>query len=138
NDKFVVREPDSESEIWWGQVNVPLDTAHFERLREDVLDHLAGRELFVQDMHAGADPDYRIGVRAITPNAWHALFINNMFIEPTAAERESFEPGFTILHAPEYQADPSRHGTRSSTFVVISFAERTVLIGGTRYAGELK
>ena len=137
NDKFIVREAESEAEIWWGSINVPLDPAQYERLRGDVLDHLASRELFVQDVHAGADPEYRLAVRAVTPSAWHALFINNMFIE-AAAERDTFEPGFTILHAPEYQADPGRHGTRSPAFVVVSFAERVVLIGGTRYAGEMK
>jgi phosphoenolpyruvate carboxykinase (ATP) len=137
-DKAVVREPDSEAEIWWGPVNAPFDVEKFEVLRRDMLEYLAGRELFVMDVHCGADPDYRLNVRSISPNAWQSLFVHNMFRQPGAAELEDFEPGFTILHAPEFQADPERHGTRSTTFVVLNFAERVVMIGGTRYAGEMK
>lgn len=138
NDKFVVREPESEAAIWWGDVNVPLSREHYDRLRGAVADYLSARELFVRDVYAGADPEFRIGVRAISTSAWHSLFIHNMFIEPTAAQRDGFEPDFTILHAPEFEADPSVHGTRSGTFVVLNFADRVVLIGGTRYAGEMK
>jgi len=138
NDKFVVREASSEDRIWWGKVNVPLSEEHYARLLKDVQAYLQNQELYVQDVFAGADPEYRLSVRAITPSAWHALFVNNMFITPSAEERANFEPGFTILHAPEFEADPSVHGTRTGTFVVINFGERTVLIGGTRYAGEIK
>jgi phosphoenolpyruvate carboxykinase (ATP) len=138
NDKFVVREPASESHIWWGNVNVALDVANYEILRKDVLEHLAEQELFVRDVWAGADSSYRVGVRAISPNAWHSLFVHNMFIEAAAAERNAFEPDWVILHAPEFQADPGRHGTRSSTAIVLNIAQKTVLIAGTRYAGEMK
>ncbi|HEX6589574.1 MAG TPA: phosphoenolpyruvate carboxykinase (ATP) [Longimicrobiales bacterium] len=139
NDKFVVREPSSEKDVWWGNVNVALDPAKFEALREDVLAHLGdGKDLFVRDVWCGADPKYRLAVRTISPNAWHTLFIHNMFREPSVEELASFEPGFTLLHAPEMQADPERHGTRTGTFIVINFAEKQVLIGGTRYAGEMK
>ena len=139
NDKFTVREPTTEHEIAWGNVNVALEPEHFERLREDVLAHLGeGRDLFVRDVWCGADPAYRLPVRVITPSAWHNLFVYNMFREPEPRELADFDPGFTVLHAPELQADPERHGTRSGTFIVVNFAERQVLIGGTRYAGEIK
>ncbi len=139
NDKFVVREPASESRIWWGTVNVEFAAEKFERLRDDVRAHLEQhQELFGRDVFAGADPAYRLNVRVITPNAWQNLFVQNMFIEPDADALDEFEPDFTVLHAPEFQADPAKHGTRSSTFVVLNFAERTILIGGTRYAGEIK
>ncbi len=138
NDKFVVREASSEDKIAWGSVNVPLSQAHFERLHQDVLRYLENQELYVQDLYAGADPAYRLNVRVISPSAWHTLFARNMFIVPPAEERKDFEPGFTVLHAPEYHADPSVHGTRTGTFVVINFGARLVLIGGTRYAGEIK
>ena len=138
DDKFVVREPDSEARVWWGKVNVAVEPEKFRKLHDAVREHLAQQELFVQDLWAGADHSYRLGVRVITPNAWHALFAQNMFIVPTAEEREPFAPGFTVLHAPELQADPAIHGTRTGTFIVLSFAERVVLIGGTRYAGEIK
>jgi phosphoenolpyruvate carboxykinase (ATP) len=138
DDKFIVREPSSEDRIWWSKANVPLDPEHFEALLDDVRSHLSERELFVSDMWAGADPAYRLNVRCISPSAWHTVFVNNMFIDPPAAEQDAMEPGFTILHAPEMEADPARHGTRSGTFIVLDFGQRMVLIGGTRYAGELK
>ncbi len=139
NDKFVVREPGSEESIWWGKVNQPMDPTHFRDLHEEVLAHLgAVPELFVRDVFAGADPAHRTRVRFITPNAWHALFVHNMFLRPSRQDLDAFAPDFTVLHAPELQADPARHGTRSGTFIVINFGERIVLIGGTRYAGELK
>jgi phosphoenolpyruvate carboxykinase (ATP) len=138
NDRFVVREPGSENDVWWGKVNVAIDPEKYDLLREEVLQHLEGQDLYVRDMWAGADPRYRLAVRVITPNAWHNLFAYNMFRRPSEAELEEMTPGFTVLHAPEYEADPARHGTRSSTFILINFARREVLIGGTRYAGEIK
>ncbi|MCZ6915748.1 MAG: phosphoenolpyruvate carboxykinase [Gemmatimonadetes bacterium] len=137
-DKFVVREPSTADDIWWGPVNQPMSPEHWDALHADVLAHLAAVPLQVQDLFAGADRPVRVPVRFITPNAWHALFVQNMFIQPRPEELADFEPGFTVLHAPEMQADPNRHGTNSGTFIVINFTKRTVLIGGTRYAGELK
>ena len=136
-DKFLLEEPGAADRIWWDK-NVRLDPAAFERLQEDVRTYLDAREVFVQDLFAGADPAYRLPVRFITPNAWHALFVRNMFIRALPAELAQFRPGFTVLHAPDLQADPARHGTRSGTFVVINFGKKVVLIGGTRYAGEMK
>jgi phosphoenolpyruvate carboxykinase (ATP) len=139
NDKFIVREPESEHEIWWGDVNQPMNLEHYALLKRDVLSYLAGQqELFVRDVYAGADPVYRTAVRFITPNAWHTLFVHNMFLRPGLQELEGFTPDFTVLHAPDLKADPARHATRGGTFIVVNFAERTVLIGGTRYAGEMK
>src|SRR2546421_10066002 len=138
NDKFIVRDAVSEADVWWGRVNHPMTDQHFERLRADVVRHLNGQELFVRDLFAGADPTHRIGIRFVTPNAWHALFVYNMFLRPTASDLAGFAPAWQVLHAPELEADPAVHGTNSTTFIVISFAKRTILIGGTRYAGELK
>ncbi len=138
NDKFIVRESGSEAQVWWGRVNQPFAAEQFERLERDVVRHLAGQELFVRDVFAGADPNYRLPIRFVTPNAWHALFVYNMFLRPGASDLASFAPGFHVLHAPEFHADPQVHGTRSDTFVVLNFAKRTILIGGTRYAGEMK
>jgi phosphoenolpyruvate carboxykinase (ATP) len=136
-DKFLVDEPGSTQQIWW-EKNVRMQPEGFERLLEDVRGYLDSREVFVQDLFAGADPAYRLPVRFVTPNAWHALFVRNMFIRALPPELAQFRPGFTVLHAPELQADPARHGTRTGTFVVISFDKKVVLIGGTRYAGEMK
>jgi phosphoenolpyruvate carboxykinase (ATP) len=139
NDKFVVREPGSEDDIWWGKVNRPFPEDKFDLLLTDVRQHLdAQPELFVQDLYAGADPKYRLPVRFVSPNAWHALFVRNMFIRPELSELATFDPRFSVIHAPEFQASPERHGTRSGTFIILNFAQRIILIGGTRYAGEMK
>ncbi len=136
-DKFITEESGSADRIWW-EKTPRLEPAAFERLHDDVRGYLDAREVFVQDLFAGADPAFRLPVRFITPNAWHALFVYNMFIRALPAELAHFRPGFTVLHAPDFQADPARHGTRSSTFVTINFGKKLVLIGGTRYAGEMK
>jgi phosphoenolpyruvate carboxykinase (ATP) len=138
NDRFVVREPSSEDHLWWGSVNVPLEIEQFETLREDLVRHLERTDLFVRDMWAGADPEYRLAVRVITSSAWHNLFVRNMFRLPEDGEIQNMEPEFTVLHAPDFSADPERHGTRTGTFIVLNFGRREVLIGGTRYAGEIK
>ena len=139
NDKFVVRQAPSESEVDWGKVNQPFPPEKFEALLQDVTAYLNGLpELYVQDLYCGADPAYRLACRYVMPNAWHAAFVRNMFVRPELAELASFEPTFTILHAPEFQATPEKHGTRTGTFIVLNLERRTLLIGGTRYAGELK
>src|SRR5688572_24009973 len=138
NDKFLVQEPESSHRIWWGKVNQPIAPDRFERLRADVEAHLSGQEIFVRDVYAGADPTYRLPIRFQTPNAWHALFVYNMFLRPADGELSRFAPGFQVLHAPEFQADPAVHGTKTGTFIVVSLSQKTILIGGTRYAGELK
>jgi phosphoenolpyruvate carboxykinase (ATP) len=139
NDKFVVREPGSEKDVDWGKVNQPLAEDKFDSLLADVRAYLDGRDqLFVQDLYCGADPRYRLSVRYVSPSAWHMVFVRNMFIRPDTSELPTFDPNFTVLHAPEFEADPSRHGTRTGTFIVLHLARRMILIGGTRYAGELK
>jgi phosphoenolpyruvate carboxykinase (ATP) len=139
NDKFLVKEPSSEGDVDWGKVNQPISAEHFDLLLADVQQYLSGRdELFVEDLYCGADPSYRLAVRYVSPNAWQMAFVRNMFIRPPASDLPGFEPNFTVLHAPEFQSDPARHGTRTGTFVVLNLAKRMILIGGTRYAGELK
>lgn len=137
-DKFIVREPGSENDIWWGDVNVAMAPEQFDNLLNKARAYLQGREIFVQDLHAGADPEYRLPVRIITENAWHNLFARNMFIRPSAQERSSFKPEFTVLQVPGLQSDPETDGTNSECFVLVNFARRLVLIGGTSYAGEIK
>ena len=139
NDKFVVRDQSTEKDVDWGKVNQPFPPERFERLLADVKQHLDGRaDLFVQDLYCGADPKFRLSVRYVSPSAWHMAFVRNMFIRPDIADLASFDPNFTVLHAPEFEADPARHGTRTGTFIVLNLARRMILIGGTRYAGELK
>ncbi|MGH7604391.1 MAG: phosphoenolpyruvate carboxykinase (ATP) [Gemmatimonadaceae bacterium] len=139
NDKFVVKQSTSEKEIDWGRVNQPVAPAKYQTLLNDLRSYLNDApELFVEDLYCGADPAYRLSVRYISPNAWHMAFVRNMFIRPSHDELPTFDPNFTVLHAPEFQADPERHGTRTSTFIALNLEKRTILIGGTRYAGELK
>src|ERR1044071_2061942 len=139
NDKFVVKDPASEKDVDWGKVNQPYTEEKFNLLLDDLRAYLNGQdELFVQDLYCGADPKYRLSVRYVSPSAWHMAFVRNMFIRPEATELPTFDPNFTVLHAPEFEADPARHGTRTSTFIVLNLAKRMILIGGTRYAAELK
>src|SRR5262245_29321145 len=138
NDKFVVREPESESRIWFGKVNQPLEEDRYDALREKVLAYLAPRELYVVDAFAGADPRHRISLRVVTDHAYHALFARTMFITPGDDELEHFEPHAVVLHAPGLEADPAVDGTRSGTFIALHPTRQEVLIGGTFYAGEIK
>lgn len=137
-DKFVVDEPAVHDEVDWGKVNQPISPAHFNIFKNRVQAYLQGQELFVQDLYAGADPAHRIKVRMVTDAAWNSLFARNMFIRPTEAELETFEPDFIILHAPKFEADPSIDGCRSTTAVMLSLTERMIVVAGTEYAGEIK
>ncbi len=136
-DKFVVREPGVEPNVWW-ENNASLAPEAFDRLHADMRAHVRGGELFVQDLYAGADQAHRLNVRVVTELAWHGLFIRHLLRRPDPAELAGFAPGFTILNCPSFKADPARHGVRSETVIAISFAQRLVLIGGTAYAGENK
>ncbi len=139
NDKFLVKDAGSADDVDWGKVNQPYTEEKFAALLGDLRAYLdAQSELFVQDLYCGADPKYRLSVRYVSPNAWHMAFVRNMFIRPDVAELATFDPNFTVLHAPEFHADPVKHGTRTSTFIVVNLTKRMILIGGTRYAGELK
>jgi len=138
NDKFIVRDAITENEVWWGNVNRPFESERFDLLQDRVTAYLQGREVFVQDLYAGADPAHRLKVRVVTQHAWHNLFARNMFIRPGAAEKIGFQPDFTVLQVPDFLADPARDGTRSETFILVNFTKRLVLIGGTSYAGEIK
>ncbi len=136
-DKFIVSEPSVEPHIW-REANKAMAPEDFAQLRADMEAHCAGAELFVQDLYAGADAEYRLNVRVVTELAWHGLFIRHLLRRPDRVELAGFEPEFTILNCPSFRADPARHGCRSETVIAISFESRTILIGGTAYAGENK
>ena len=139
NDKFVVEEPSSKGDIWWGSVNRPVDQAVFDALHSKALAYCQNRELFVFDGYAGADEEHRINVRVINENAWQNLFARNMFLrESDGAKLEDFKPEFTVINLPSLHAVPEVDGTRSSTFILLDFGKRIALIGGTEYAGEIK
>jgi phosphoenolpyruvate carboxykinase (ATP) len=136
-DKFVVRTPGVENAIWW-ENNAPMQPDAFDRLHADMLAHMQGREVFVQDLYGGADPDHRLDVRVVTELAWHGLFIRHMLRRPARAELEGFVPEFTILNCPSFKADPARHGCRSETIIALNFDKKLILIGNSAYAGEIK
>jgi phosphoenolpyruvate carboxykinase (ATP) len=136
-DKAIVREPSSEQKVFWGDVNKEFSQQRFNALKERMMAHAQGRELFVQDTYVGADPKYRLAVRVITELAWHSLFARTMFIND-ASIKKPHHPEFTVINFPSFQADPDRDGTRSRTFILMDFSQRLVLIGGTSYAGETK
>ncbi len=139
NDKFIVREAENEAHIWWGQYNRPFAADKFEEVYNRLLGYFQGRDVFVQDVYAGADPNYRLRVRIITETAWHSLFARNMFLLPaTREEYQRFVPEFTIVAAPGFKGVPSIDTTRSETFILLNFAEHLGLIGNTAYAGEIK
>src|SRR5258708_4569089 len=137
-DKFIVKDETTAHSVAWGAVNAPFEPEKFDALYERVMEHLRGRELFVQDLFCGADPAYRLPVRIVNEYAWHNLFVRQLFLRPTAAELTSHHPQFTVIAAPEFKADPKRDGTNSEVFILLNFTRRTVLIGGTSYAGEIK
>ena len=136
-DKFVVRTPSVENSIWW-ENNRPMDEAQFDLLYGDFMAHIAARDVFVHDLYAGADPTLRLDVRIVTELAWHGLFIRHMLRRPHRDELHNFDPEFTIINCPSFQADPARHGCRSETVIAIHFDRKLVLIGGSAYAGETK
>jgi len=138
NDKFTVKEPSTQSDIWWGDVNRPISEEHFDRVYAKVQSYVQGRELFVQDLFAGADPEFRLKVRVVTEQAWHSLFVRNMFIRPAAEDLDGFTPEFTVINVGGMLCDPETDGTRSGTFILVHFSRKLVLIGGTTYAGENK
>jgi phosphoenolpyruvate carboxykinase (ATP) len=137
-DKFIVREPSTGDDIWYGPVNEPLEEATFERLYRKTLDHLAARDRFVTDACAGADPAYRLSVRVVSELASAALFAHNMFIPPAEQAPAGGVPDFTVFHAPRLRAAPAEDGVRSEVFIALHFGRGLILIGGSSYAGEIK
>jgi phosphoenolpyruvate carboxykinase (ATP) len=136
-DKYIVRDASTEKAIWWDN-NKPMSPEQFDLLLADFEAHAATRELYVEDLHAGASPKHRLNARIFLEYAWHTLFIRHLLRKPAAADLSGFAPGFTVVNLPSFRADPKRHGVRSETVIACNFAKRLVLIGGTSYAGETK
>jgi phosphoenolpyruvate carboxykinase (ATP) len=139
NDKFIVREATTEDHIWWGEYNRPFSPEKFDELFSRLQGFLQGRDLFVQDCFAGADPEYQMPVRIITELAWHSLFARNMFILPSSAEEyRQHVPDFTVLSIPTFKASRSIDSTRTGTFIILNFEQKLCIIGGSAYGGEIK
>ncbi len=138
NDKFIIEEDQTRDDIWWGEVNKPNTEARFDALRLQMLAYLQRRDVYVQDLIAGADPVYQLKVRVVSESPWHSLFARNMFRQPKPEEVVDFTPEITILNTPYFQTNPERDGVNSDCAIMLNFKERMVLIAGTRYAGEIK
>lgn len=139
NDKFIVKEPTSENDIWWGKVNRPVPQETFDNLLRRIQAYTQNRDLFVFDGYAGTDENYRMPVRIITEYAWHSLFARNMFVREKDPEKlANFVPEFTVINVPRFHAEPKFDGTNSQTVILMDFGKRMVIIGGTEYAGETK
>jgi len=137
-DKYVVQEPGVVDHVWWGPVNQPMEPEAFAALRDHAFRWAARCDLYVQDLVVGAHPRYRVSVRVITELAWHSLFSRHLFRRPEGVQPVVQPPAYTVLCLPSCKADPALHGTRSETFIALSFTQGLVLIGGTLYAGEIK
>jgi len=138
NDKFTVQEATTEKNIWWGKINRPFPAENFDELHRRMVLHLQGQDVYVQDCFVGASPKHRMPVRVISQYAWHNLFVRNMFLEATPDELTKHVPGFTVIDAPSLHASPKADGTNSETFIIVNFAKKLVLIGGSSYGGEIK
>jgi phosphoenolpyruvate carboxykinase (ATP) len=137
-DKFIVREPSSEANVWWGDVNHPISEEHYDKLRARLMAYLSERRLYSQDLFIGAHPKHRRSLRVYTETAWASIFARNLFRRPTAEQLAGFAPNFTILDVPSFQADPETEGVRSGTAILVHLQRMEIIIVGTMYAGEIK
>lgn len=137
-DKFTVKDALTEHTVHWNDFNIPIDTATFDNMYAKLTAYLSGKEIWVRDAYVCADPQYRLNVRVINENPWSNLFAYNMFLRPVAAELSQFAADWHIIQAPGFKADPKVDGTRQHNFAMVSFARKTILIGGTGYTGEMK
>jgi phosphoenolpyruvate carboxykinase (ATP) len=137
-DKFVVYDENTKDSVWWGDVNNRFEADKFDVLHNRMLAYLAGKEIYVRDAYACADPRYRINIRVVTEKPWSNLFANNLFLRPKREELENFQHEWLIINAPGFKADPKIDGTRQHNFAILNFTKKTILIGGTGYTGEIK
>jgi phosphoenolpyruvate carboxykinase (ATP) len=137
-DKFTVKDAITEKSVDWGDVNIPMDPATFDKLYDKVCAYMGGKEVWVRDAYACADPAYRLNIRVVNETPWANLFCNDLFLRPTAQEIENQNPDWLILQAPSFQADPAVDGTRQANFTIVNFTRKIILIGGSAYTGEMK
>ncbi|MBB6328159.1 phosphoenolpyruvate carboxykinase (ATP) [Algoriphagus iocasae] len=137
-DRFIVLDYKTRESVWWGDINIPFDSDKFDLLEQKMMYFLSEKDLFVRDAFAGADENHRLKLRVYNTLAWHNLFCHNMFLRPGKEELENFVPDFKIICAPDFEANPETDGTKNPNFAILNLSKRTILIGGTAYAGEMK
>ncbi|MFD2568748.1 phosphoenolpyruvate carboxykinase (ATP) [Pseudotenacibaculum haliotis] len=137
-DRFIVKDDVTKDEVWWGNINIPFDPEKFDKLYDKVVSYLSGKEIFVRDSYACADPNYRLNIRVVNEYPWSNMFAYNMFLRPTDEELRGFTPEWTVINAPGFMADAEIDGTRQHNFAILNFEKKIALIGGTGYTGEIK
>ncbi|WP_366186393.1 phosphoenolpyruvate carboxykinase (ATP) [Flavobacterium ovatum] len=137
-DRFIVKDAITENDVWWGDVNIPFEPAHFDALYNKLTAYLSNKELYVRDAYVCADPNYRLNVRVVTETAWANLFCHNMFLRLNPDELEHFTADWTVICAPSFLADPATDHTRQGNFAILNFTRKIAMIGGTGYTGEIK
>ncbi len=137
-DRFLVKDDITKDAVWWGDINIPFEPDHFDALYDKVVDYLSGKELYVRDAFACADPNYKMGLRVINEYPWSNKFVYNMFIRPTEDELANFDPEWVVINAPGFMADPEVDHTRQHNFAILNFTKKIALVGGTGYTGEIK
>lgn len=137
-DKFTVKDDITRDSVDWGDINIPLDPEKFDKLYDKMTQYLNGKEIWVRDSYAGADPKYRLKIRVINESPWANLFCNDLFLRPTEEEIKGFQHEWLILQAPEFEANPQEDGVRQGNFTIVNFTKKVILIGGSAYTGEMK
>jgi len=137
-DRFIVKDSITEDAIWWGDINIPFSSEAFDKLYNDVVEYLSGKEVWTRDAYACADPKFRMNLRVTTEYPWLNMFAYNMFLRPTEQEIETFDPEWNVIDAPGFLADPEVHGTRQENFAILNFTRKIAIVGGTGYTGEIK
>jgi len=137
-DRFIVKDAVTSERVWWGKINIPFEPDAFDKLYDRVVDYLSGKEVYVRDSYACADPKYRLNIRVINEYPWSNMFAYNMFLRPEDSELDGFDADWLIVNAPGFKADPERDGTRQHNFAILNFSKKIALIGGTGYTGEIK
>ena len=137
-DRFVVKDSTTENAVWWGDVNIPFNPEKYHTLYNKVTEYLKGKDVYVRDVYACADENYRLNIRVINEYPWSNLFAYNMFLRPTEEELNNFTPDWSIINVPSFMADAEIDGTRQHNFAIINFTDKNILIGGTGYTGEIK
>ncbi len=138
-DRFLVKDDYTKDRVWWGRINKPISPENFDKLYDEVVKYLSGKDIFARDGYVCADPKYRMNVRTVTEYPWSNFFINSMFLRLTEEERENFEEEWLVLCAPGYEApDPAAVGLRQGNFSILNFTRKVALVGGSAYTGEMK
>ncbi|WP_299127483.1 phosphoenolpyruvate carboxykinase (ATP) [uncultured Winogradskyella sp.] len=137
-DRFIVKDDITKDKIWWGNINIPFKSDKFEQLYHKITNYLSGKEIYVRDCYACADPNYKTGIRVINEYAWSNMFAYNMFLRPTEDELQNFKPEWTVINAPGFMAVAEEDGTRQHNFAILNFTKKIAIVGGTGYTGEIK